>query len=205
MAKGVPTQQFVPLQEVRNGIAILKDGSVRAMLLTSSVNFALKSPEEQEALILQFQNLLNTLDFSLQIYIQSRRLDIRPYLQTLEERYAAQTSNLLKIQTREYMEFIRQFTDNSDIMNKRFFVVIPYHTGGLSTNPKKKKKAVVGADKIDDFEEASIQLEQRIGVVEQGLTRMGVRAVRLGTEEVIELFYKILNPGSFGNPATVGK
>src|SRR3989338_3195892 len=123
------TQEFVPIKEVRDGVIVLKDGGLRAIVLANSVNLSLKSDDEQKATILQFQSFINTLDFAVQISIQSRRLDIRPYLLLLEERVKIQNEPLLKLQTKEYIEFIRNFTDSVAIMTKRFFVVIPYtHT-----------------------------------------------------------------------------
>ncbi|MCI0619234.1 hypothetical protein L0244_40205, partial [bacterium] len=106
------TQAFVPIQEIRNGVVILKDTSLRGMLLASSLNFALKSVDEQTAIIAQFQNFLNSLEFPIQIFLQSRELDIRPYIALLEERHEVQTNELLKLQTREYIEFIKGFVEN---------------------------------------------------------------------------------------------
>ena len=123
------TQEFMPIKEVRDGIVVLKDGGLRAIVLANSINLSLKSSEEQRATILQFQNFLNTLDFSVQICAQSRRLDIRPYLFMLEGRMKVQNETLLKLQTREYIEFVRNFTESVAIMTKSFFVVVPYtHT-----------------------------------------------------------------------------
>lgn len=192
-----PTQDFVPIKEIKDGVIILKDGSMRSILMVSSINFALKSAEEQEAVIYQFQNLLNSLDFSIQISVQSRRLDIRPYLNLLENRRKEQTDDLLKIQVKEYIEFIRTFTENIEIMTKNFYVVIPYSPPKINVGKKSrfsgsKNKSTM---KQENFEEQRIQLDQRISVVEQGLSRSGLRSVQLGTEEVIEIFYKIFNPG----------
>lgn len=206
-------QDFVPFEEIRDGTIILKGGLMRAVLLTSSINFSLKSEDEQMALLRQFQSFLNTLEFSIQIFIQSRRLDIRPYIALLEDRLRQQLEDLLKIQTREYIEFIRNFTENSEIMTKSFFVVIPYQPpmlgAGVSsavTNiffAKKKKEESTGDEhqkKVGAFEENQTQLAQRVSVVEQGLARIGIRTVRLGTEELIEVFYKIFNPGELDKP-----
>ena len=113
------SQDFVPIKEVRNGIIVLKDGGLRAVLLASSLNLSLKSSDEQIAIINEFQNFLNSLDFSVQICVQSRRLDIRPYLLTLENRMRDQVEPLLKIQTKEYIDFIRTFTDEVNIMTKQ--------------------------------------------------------------------------------------
>jgi hypothetical protein len=199
------TQEFVPIKEVRDGIAILKDGSMRGIVLSSSLNFSLKSEDERRAIILQFQDFLNSLDFSVQISIQSRRLDIRPYIALLEDRYKEQMNDLMKIQTREYIDFIRKFTETTNIMTKSFFVVVPYDPAMLNIKSgsgffKKNTASEELQKKEASFEENRTQLEQRVSVVEQGLSRCGIRVVRLGTEEVIELFYKIFNPGETEKP-----
>ncbi len=206
-----PTQQFVPIKEVRDGIIILKDGSMRAVLLASSLNFALKSSDEQQAIIFQFQNFLNSLNFSLQISVQSRRLDIRPYIALLEGRYKEQATDLMRLQTREYIEFIKTFTEQTNIMTKNFFLIIPYTPpiiGGGSNSVassffSKKSKAEESADKTANFEEHRSQLVQRLEVVQQGLVRCGIRIVQLGTEELVEVFYKIFNPGDIEKPIHV--
>lgn len=198
----------MPIKEVRDGIVVLKDNGLRAVLLASSINFALKSEDEQTAFIVQFQNFLNSLDFSCQIFVQSRQLDIRPYVATLEEAYKGQLDDLMRIQIREYIEFIRSFTEAANIMTKNFFVVVPYtpaviQTGkGSSFNPFSKKKQ--NADEENKtFEEQATQLEQRISIVQQGLVRTGVRTVQLGTEEAIELLYKMFNPGEDTKPMSL--
>ncbi len=206
MIKSEATQNFVPIQEVRDGIVILKDGSMRALLMTSSLNFALKSEDEQQSIIFQFQNFLNSLDFSIQIFLQSRRLDIRPYIALLEARQKEQTNDLLKIQIKEYIQFIKTFTENTNIMTKTFFIVVPYTPPQLSASKGSQffsKKNTAAENKTANFEEDSIQLEQRVSVVEQGITRTGVRAVRLGTEEIIEVYYRLFNPGDVEKPIPV--
>jgi type IV secretory pathway VirB4 component len=202
------TQEFVPIQEIRDGVVILKDGSMRSIILASSLNFALKSADEQNAIISQFQNFLNSLDFSVQIFIQSKRLDIRPYIALLEERYKEQLTELMKIQTREYIEFVKTFVDNSNIMTKSFFIIIPYMPPLLtaSNNPVSNLFKKGGQNKTlanEKFEEYRSQLEQRVGVVEQGLVRCGVRVAELGTEEVVELYYRLFNPGETEKPIQI--
>lgn len=198
MAKGSATQQFVPLREVRENVAILKDGSMRAILMASSINFALKSQDEQHAILAQFQAFLNTLDFSLQIYVQSRELDIKPYLDLLRAREPQQDNDLMRVQLREYIGFVEQFTSEVDIMTKSFFVVIPYSPAAIDLQGG-LKNVFRGQSKNDEalqqtrFEEDRTQLEQRIAVVEQGLNRIGVRTVILGTNEIVELFYHLFN------------
>jgi len=200
--KAKATQEFVPIKEIRDGVIVLKDGSLRAIVLASSINLSLKSDDEQKAVILQFQNFLNTLDFAVQISVQSRRLDIRPYLLLLENRMKVQSEPLLKLQTREYIEFIRNFTDSVAIMTKTFFIVVPYaHSpitpsgGALGNLFKRKSKKEQEIAKEEDFEEKRSQIEERVGVIQQGLSRCGVKSAQLGTEEAIEVFYKVFNPG----------
>jgi hypothetical protein len=201
------SQEFVPIKEVRNGIIILKDGGLRAVLVASSLNLSLKSADEQAAIISQFQNFLNGLDFPTQIVMQSRRLDIRPYLLSLEERLKAQSETLLKIQTKEYIDFIKSFTDEVNIMTKTFFIVVPYSSTIIKSGdklmdsilgggtPKKQVEDTKKALDLASFEEKRTQLDQRVGVIISGLGRVGIRTSQLKTEEVVELFYKTFNPG----------
>lgn len=206
-ASAKSTQEFVPVKEVRDGVIVLKEGSLRAVLLASSLNFALKSEDEQTAFIVQFQNFLNSLDFSVQIFVQSRMLDIRPYVATLETAYKGQLDDLMRVQIREYIDFVKSFTEAANIMTKNFFVVVPYAPhisltkkgGPLSMLPFGKKKADAG-EVNRTFEEEVSQLEQRISIVQQGLIRTGVRTIQLGTEEAVELLYKMFNPGEEGKP-----
>jgi len=207
MATSLATQNFIPIKEVRDGVVILKDGSMRAILMTSSLNFALKSEDEQQAIIFQFQNFLNSLNFSIQIFVQSRRLDIRPYIALLEGRQKQQTSDLLKIQIKEYIQFIKTFTENTNIMTKSFFIVVPYTSPQISVSKGSKLLNKSGntkaQNKTETFEEDKTQLDQRVAVVEQGIIRSGIRAVRLGTEEIIEVYYKLFNPGDVEKPIPV--
>ncbi len=202
------TQEFVPIDDVRDGIVILKSGGMRGILMASSVNFSLKSDDERQAILLQFQDFLNSLDFLVQIVVQSRRLDIRPYVALLENRYKEQTNDLMKIQIEQYIAFVKSFTESTNIMTKNFFIIIPYDSaiisskGGLLSSFSKKEESK--ETKEENFEEKKNQLEQRMGIVEQGLVRCGVRVAKLGTDEVVELFYKIFNPGESEKPIKTG-
>jgi type IV secretory pathway VirB4 component len=207
--KTLSSQEFVPIKDIRDGVITLKDGSLRSVILASSLNFSLKSEDERNAILAQFQEFLNSLDFSIQIFVQSRKLDIRPYLALMQERLKDQTNDLMRIQIQEYIEFVRNFTESTNIMTKSFFIVIPYSPaligsqkgllGGLLPSRKKEgTKQKSGAE--NQFEENRTQLEQRISVVEQGLVRCGIRVIQLGTEEVTEFFYKIFNPGETDKP-----
>lgn len=202
ITKAKATQDFVPIKEVRDGVIVLKDGGLRSIVLANSVNLSLKSSDEQRATIMQFQSFLNTLDFSIQISVQSRRLDIRPYLLLLENRMKVQNEPLLKLQTREYIEFIKNFTESVSIMTKNFFIVVPYSPAALKADTdifkglfsRKTREQQRAAEQLD-FEEKRSQLEERVSVIQQGLARCGIKSVQLGTEEVVEVFYKVFNPG----------
>lgn len=202
---GKPTQDFIPLKDIRNGILILNNGGMRIILMTSSLNFGLKSSDEQAAIIMQFQNFLNSLEFPVQIFVQSKRLNIVPYIKMLEERERVQLVDAMKIQVHEYISFIKDFTDRTNIMSKTFFVVVPY-TGNVQVNKggalsslfsggKKTTTGKPSTSEVQNFEEARVQLEQRVSLVEQGLSRCDIHTTRLGNEELTELFYKKFNPG----------
>lgn len=198
------TQDFVPIRDIKQNVVVMKDGRMCSILLASSINFALKSFDEQRAILGQFQTFLNTLDFSIQFYIQSRRLDIEPYLTQLREREPQQDNDLMRIQLREYISFIKTFVTEVDVMSKNFFIVIPYTPksldigGGISSILGGNKK-----QKTDEasFEEHRLQLEQRASLVEQGLNRIGVRTIALEDEALVELYYHIFNPADISGTA----
>jgi len=200
-----PTQNFVSIKDIRDNVVIQKNGQMTMVLLASSVNFALKSLDEQQAILFQFQQFLNTLDFTLQIYIQSRRLNIEPYLEMLTGLESKQDNDLMRIQLNEYMEFIKSFTTDVAVMSKNFFVVIPYTptkvniTKGITNLFTPNQNKTFSSSDMQ-FEEHRIQLEQRVGVVTEGLARVGVRTITLQKDDLVELFYHLYNPGdSTGN------
>ncbi len=198
-----PTQQFVDVESVENDIVKLKTGGLRKILLVSGLNFDLKSEEEQGMITYAFQNVLNSLNFSLQIFIHSRKLNIESYLSKLERREAEEPNELLKNQIVEYREFIKAFVSQNAIMAKTFFVVIPYDSvqmpqAGIAIVEKitgffKKKSPVPTAAKTDNSEQLE-QLSLRVDQVISGLNQIGLRAVPLNTEELTELFYNLYNP-----------
>jgi len=193
-------QNFVPIKNIKDGILYMDDGRIKVVLACSSLNLSLKGEEEQAAIIGQFQGFLNSLDFPIQIHVESRRVDIKPYLLTLEKRQEEVTDDLMKNQIREYRQFIKTFAEKTNIMNKRFFVIIDYDhgeqvgasgAGGLLSKLGFGKEPELGAVEIEEWR---TQLEQRISVVASGLSGLGLQVNILGTEELIELFYKIYNP-----------
>ncbi len=192
-------QNFVPIKDIKDGIMFMDDGRIKVALVFSSLNMSLKGEEEQAAIIGQFQGFLNSLDFPIQIHVESRRVDIKPYLLSLEKRQEEIEDDLMKNQIKEYRSFIKTFSEKTNIMNKRFLVVIDYDKsesesrgeGGLMSKIGFGRQAELG---IKEVEEWRTQLEQKISVIAGGLTGLGIQVNMLNTEELIELFYKIYNP-----------
>ncbi len=197
------TQDFLEIDQIREGVIILKNKALRAVLMVSSLNFALKSEEEQSAIIYQFQNFLNSLDFSIQIVIQSRKLNITGYLDKVKELEAKQTNELLKVQTAEYRQFIEDIITGAppagkygEIMSKSFYLVTPFtllEAKGVSPF-KILKTPKAPALTEEDFQRCKQQLWQRMEYVALGLRRCGLQAIPLTTPELIELFWSLHHP-----------
>ena len=204
-------QEKIAIEDIKDGIVILKDGGLRAILMTSSINFALKSTEEQDALTYHYQGFLNSLDFPIQILINSRKFDITDYINLLEQKQKEQENELLRIQTTEYIDFIRGLTELVNIMTESFYVVVPFapiekkEMGLLdkfSSILTFKKQMAFKTDQ--NFEQLKSQLWQRITYVSSGLEGLGLRAVPLNTEELIELYYSLYNPEAKEKPKISG-
>ncbi len=192
------TQQFLEIKQIREGVIVLKNKAMRGILMVSSINFALKSEDEQNAVLYQFQSFLNALDFSCQVVVQSRRLNITGYLEKLKELEENQKNELLKTQTREYHEFIRQLVEEKTILIKNFFIVIPYtllEAAGFDTSEKGfLKQAKIPTLTEEAFQRCKIQLWQRMEYIALGLRRCGLQAVPLTTPEIVELFWSLHHP-----------
>lgn len=206
MATAPSVQEKIDISDIKDGVVILKDKSLRAVLMTSSVNFALKSTEEQDALTFHFQGFLNSLDFPIQILVVSRKFDITSYLEVLEQKKKEQTSELLRIQTAEYIDFIKGLTDLANIITESFYVVIPLAAiENKETGVFEKFKSLLGqkrtvSEEKQSFEELKTQLWQRVGYVSSGLESIGVRSSTLNTDELIELYYRLYNPEAKEKP-----
>jgi len=182
----ISTQQFLEIEEIKEGMMVLKNKSMRGVIMVSSQNFALKSEEEQNATIFQFQNFLNSLDFPIEIVVQSRKLNITGYLDKLKELETKQENELLKTQIAEYQNFIKQLIAGSSIMSKSFYVVVPFALIGLPG-------AKAGLTE-EQFQRSKSQLYQRMEFVALGLKRCGLQCVPLNTTELIELFWSLYHP-----------
>lgn len=198
------TQDFLEIDDIKEGVIVLKNQSLRGILMVSSINFALKSDEEQSAIVYAFQSFLNSLDFSCQVVIQSRRINITPYLDDLKDLEDRQTNELLKIQTAAYKEFIKELVKGQTVMTKNFYLVVSYSLmealGMAAVRKRFKLPKIFKTDKTQsllndaDFQRCKTQLWQRMEFVAMGLRRCGLESVPLTTPELIELFWSIHHP-----------
>lgn len=191
------TQDFLEIDQIREGMVVLKNKGLRGILMTSSLNFALKSDEEQQAIIYQFQSFLNSLDFSIQVIIQSRKLNITGYLEKVQQLEIAQTNELLKMQTAGYYDFVKTLVEGGSIMTKTFFIVVPYTI--LESQGAMGSESVLRMPKIpnlteEQFQRCKSQLWQRMEFLALGLKRMGLQAMPLSTPELIEFFWALHHP-----------
>lgn len=194
------TQLFLDIAEIKNDTVVLKDGTLRAVLMVSSINFALKSEEEQEALVSSYITFLNYIDFPLQIIIQSRKLDIETYIKRLDDYERSLVNELLRRQIINYKAYIKELVELGEIMTKRFFIVVPFspieEKGrgfwarlGTVLTPVKVIKL-----KQEKFEKYLHELAQRVEHVKMNITSLGLTAERLDTQGLIELYYDVYNP-----------
>lgn len=197
------TQQFLDIAEIKEDMVVLKDGTLRSVILVSSINFSLKSPDEQEAIVGAYVQFLNGLDFPLQIVVQSRKLNINDYLMKLAEHERAQKNELLKIQTADYRAFVKELVELGDIMSKYFYIVVPYSPASdqqksfLARFKEIFRAATVVRLKIDRFRELKRSLLLRTEQILSSIKSMGLSATMLDTQALIELYYNIYNPDLF--------
>ncbi len=194
------TQKYIDISQIQDDIVVLKDGSLRAVILTSSLNFALKSEQEQTATVSSYVQFLNSLKFPIQIVIQSRKLNIDHYLEELEQKYKEQTNDLLKLQIGEYRNFVGELIELGEIMSKRFYVVVPFTPGGDGQKSffDRLQSLFIPATKVNlqrkKFLERRKELLQRVQLVMQGLNGMSLNSAILNTQQLIELYYESYNP-----------
>ena len=199
----IGTQIYLPFSEIHDDTVILKNGGIRAILRTTSINFNLKSEEEQNALSYGYQSFLNSLEFPVQIVIRSRKLDVDKYIDNLKAKVTSQTNPLLQKQTYEYIDFVSRLVEYADIMEKDFLVVVPYDPPRAQTIHfiEKMLQMIKGKDtysevkrRHDEFETLRKGLAQRVLTIQSGLENLGLKIHQLTTQELIELFYNTYNP-----------
>ncbi len=199
------TQNTLLISEIRDNIVILKDGSFRAVIACQSINFDLMSSREREGVEYSYQNFLNSLNFPIQILIRSQRVDIGPYIERLEGIRKSQDNMLLNVLMDDYINFIDALSQEANIMDKRFFIVVPYFPAGDLNSVRDQakgffgkifSKAPTGPTKIDEatYQKAKDEIRNRIEVVTSGLYQIGVQSAALSTKELGELYYNTYNP-----------
>jgi hypothetical protein len=194
------TQRFLDIAGIRQDTVIMKDGDLRSVIMVSSINFALKNEDEQNAIISAYVSFLNNISFPLEIVIQSRELNIEGYLSQLKQKEKEQTNELLKIQITEYISYIKELISLSKIMNKRFFVIVPYNPlsdkkkGFISRLTETFSPASLIKMKEDKFMRLRKELGRRVDTVISGLSSIGLNTIELDTQGLIELFYNTYNP-----------
>ena len=202
----ISISQKIPISEIKDGAVLLKDGSLRGVLMTNSLNFSLKSNEEQDAITYRYQDFLNSLDFPLQILAISRKFDVSQYLQMLEQKRNEQDNELLKIQISEYTDFIKGLAQVTNIMSTFFYLIVPYaqteeqRAKGLAQQFKTffNKRSRLQEEKT--FEQMRLGLAQRMDYVSSSLSAMSLRAMPLSNDELLELYYKMYNPEAKEKP-----
>jgi hypothetical protein len=197
-------QSILPIGEIRNNCVVLKDGGIRGILSVSTINFNLKSESEQLAIIDGYQQFLNTIDFPIQICIQSRKVDLDPYINILNQKKDEIDNNILKEQTIDYIKYIKKISEYADIMEKKFLVVVPSNPlrkqtrtniiSQLLSNLSPEDSLEKVKSRYLEFKRLSELLNKRIDIISNGLERCGVRSSRLKTQQLIDLYYKSYNP-----------
>jgi len=200
------TQEMVEVTDIKDDVVVMRNGSLRSVIRIGSMNFELKSKDEQTAIIIAFQNFLNAVDFPLQIVVGSRKLDINPYLKSLEGLLETETNELLKIQINDYTRFVRGLTELSNIMDKEFYIVVPFY---IAESPTAAKTGVFGSLKSifspskfiqslteEQLEGYRVQLKQRVEMVVDGIGGFGLQATVISGKDLINLYHGFYNPDS---------
>ncbi len=199
---GKSTQNSLLISEIKDGVVIMNDGSLRGVVMASAINFDLMSSQEQTAVEFAYQGFLNSLHFPVQILIKSHKIDLDPYLEKLEARRSEQSNQLLALLMDDYIANVRALVEEVNIMDKQFFVVVPFFPTVSLTNKTSLISGLKGAFAStpqitvaeQDFHAYKTELAQRINLVSSSLTHMGIRAVALNTQELIDLYYSAYNP-----------
>ncbi len=201
------TKNFVEIADVRDTVAVLKDGSLRSVIEVNSMNFELKSVDEQTAIVRAFQNFLNSIDFPLQITVSSRKLDIGPYIKSLDTLTDSVTNELMKIQAVEYTRFIKGLTELANIMSKKFYIIVPLYLVETIGKADSKTgifdafKSVVRPSEVtkvisdQELENYKAQLNQKIEFVMGGISGFGLEGKVLNKDELLNMYYSYYNPG----------
>lgn len=198
MIEASSSQAVIAIDTIRDGVIILKGGGLRAILETDGINFVLKSPEEQQGIVSAFQELLTTADFPVQLTVYSKHANLDSYVTSIKDLKTTETNELLKAQIDDYTKFLGAFTEQYNVMTKRFMVVVPYDTpmlnaslvGKLTSSGQQKKLELTE----EEFSRGVAQLQTRMSMVSNSLSRVGLEIKQLDTQALVELFYNLYNP-----------
>ena len=199
------TLKYLDIAGIRQDTVIMKDGNLRSVIMVSSINFALKNEDEQNAIISAYVSFLNNVSFPLQIVIQSRELNIEGYMNQLKQKAKEQTNELLKMQIAEYISYITELISLSKIMNKRFYVIVPYDPlsdkkkGFVSRLTETFSPTSLIKMKEEKFMRLRKELGRRVDTVISGLSSIGLNTIELDTQSLIELYYNTYNPVTAAN------
>lgn len=204
---GKSTQDTLLIAEIKDGIVIMKDGSLRGVILGSAINFDLMSGPEQEAVESSFQGFLNSLHFSIQIVVRSQKIDISAYLEKLDTLRSEQSNELLASLMDDYVANIRALVEEVNIMDKQFYVVVPYYPATAAEASKNLARNIKAAFEPtpqitvseEEFHKYKQELSQRMSLAASGMSQMGLRAISLGTQELVDLYYAWYNPDTAAN------
>lgn len=198
MIETASSQTVIAIDTIRDGVVVMKGGGLRAILETDGINFVLKSPEEQQGIVAAFQELLTSADFPVQLMVYSQHANLDAYVASIRDLKASETNELLKAQIDDYTRFLSSFTEQYNVMNKRFLVVVPYDTPVLNaslvgklTGPGQEKKPQLSEE---EFSRGVAQLQTRMNMVQNALSRVGLDIKQLDTQALVELFYNLYNP-----------
>ncbi|MCR4277664.1 MAG: DUF87 domain-containing protein, partial [Candidatus Berkelbacteria bacterium] len=196
------TQQYVAISEIRDDVVVLNDGSIRQVVKVKPVSIELRSQKEQDAVIYQFRSFLNALKFPVQIAIQGRRVDLSRYIAKLQNIGADEQNELIKVQITDYIDFIERLSNEVNIMDRSYYVIVPHNKNpGVSTTKQTWIDKILGGKKskdtvytVQEFEELKVQLEEKTQIVTSRLESLGVQAKKMESAELIELYYNTYNP-----------
>ncbi|KKW36864.1 MAG: hypothetical protein UY81_C0011G0019 [Candidatus Giovannonibacteria bacterium GW2011_GWA2_53_7] len=201
--QGPPAQNYLDIAEIREGIVVLKDGTLRAVLMVSSINFALKSEDEQQAIIQGYMSFLNALEYPIQVVIQSRKMNIDAYLLSLNQAERETKNDALRNQILDYRSFIQELVSLGEIMQKRFYLVIPYDPltdkgrGFFKRLGSALSPARILKLKSSQFAERKKQIDRRVSIIQGALQSMSLTSVPMDTQGLMELYYNAYNPDVF--------
>jgi type IV secretory pathway VirB4 component len=197
------TQDTLLISEIRDGVVVMRDGSLRAVIMASAINFDLMSSQERDSVEYAYQSFLNSMHFSIQILIKSQKIDLDNYISKLQQLRSEQDNDLLALLMEDYIGNIKALIEEVNIMDKQFYIVVPYFPPAITAMRSKNiatgiagifKQQTVTTIGENDFKAFKEELSQRVQLVCSGLGQIGVRNIPLNTQELIDLYYSSYNP-----------